>query len=53
MIDAITGENINNPENYVVIVDGQHRFIARRKTIKVSDSGKELLRDTDNSYCRG
>ena len=47
MVDAITGENINNPENYVVIVDGQHRFIASRKTIKVSDSGKELLRDTD------
>ena len=46
MVDAITGENINNPENYVVIVDGQHRFIASRKTIKVSDSGKELLRDT-------
>ena len=43
----MVGENINNPENYVVIVDGQHRFIASRKTIKVSDSGKELLRDTD------
>ncbi|PJI22417.1 hypothetical protein [Prevotella intermedia] len=45
--DAITGEKVTNPENYIVVIDGQHRFIASRKTIKESKDGKELLRGTD------
>lgn len=45
--DAVTGEAVNNPADYIVVIDGQHRFIASRKIIKETKDGKELLRDTD------
>lgn len=45
LTDAITGKTVDNAADYIVIIDGQHRFIASRKTITVSKTGAELLRD--------
>lgn len=45
LTDAITGKTVDNAADYIVIIDGQHRFIASRKTITVSKIGAELLRD--------
>lgn len=37
LTDAITGKTVDNAADYIVIIDGQHRFIASRKTITVKD----------------